>query len=62
MAGLPGSEVIDAGGLGVEEVVLELHQGVDMGRPGELRVELYAGDARVRVSGTATRLPQADER
>jgi len=49
-------------GLVPEEAVLELRQGADMGRPGELRVELYAGDARVRVSGTATRIPQAGER
>ncbi|MFE6055797.1 PhzF family phenazine biosynthesis protein [Kitasatospora sp. NPDC056446] len=34
-------------------VVLTLHQGEDLGRPGVLRVELRAEDARVRVSGTA---------
>ena len=33
--------------------VLTLHQGHDLGRPGRLRVELRAGDPRVRVSGTA---------
>ncbi|MEU9041616.1 MULTISPECIES: PhzF family phenazine biosynthesis isomerase [unclassified Kitasatospora] len=33
--------------------VLTLHQGEDLGRPGVLRVELRAEDARVRVSGTA---------
>lgn len=35
-----------------ETAVLTLHQGADMGRPGTLTVELRAGDARVRVSGT----------
>lgn len=45
-------------GLVPEESVLMLHQGTDMGRPGELRVELHAGDPRVRVSGTGTRIPQ----
>ncbi|MFD4629113.1 PhzF family phenazine biosynthesis protein [Streptomyces sp. NPDC058284] len=44
-------------GLVPEQSVLELHQGADMGRPGLLRVELHAGDARVRVSGTGTRVP-----
>ncbi|MFE4975153.1 PhzF family phenazine biosynthesis protein [Kitasatospora sp. NPDC056651] len=34
-------------------VVLTLHQGDDLGRPGVLRVELRAEDTRVRVSGTA---------
>ncbi|RKT08937.1 PhzF family phenazine biosynthesis protein [Streptomyces sp. 1114.5] len=34
-------------------VVLTLHQGEDLGRPGVLSVELRAEDARVRVSGTA---------
>ncbi|MFJ8015144.1 PhzF family phenazine biosynthesis protein [Streptomyces sp. NPDC096339] len=38
-------------GLVPEEVVLTLHQGADMGRPGVLTVELRAGDPRVRVSG-----------
>lgn len=32
-------------------------QGEDMGRPSELLVHLSAGDERVRVSGTASRLP-----
>ncbi|WP_432925677.1 PhzF family phenazine biosynthesis protein [Microbispora sp. CA-135349] len=32
---------------------LTLHQGVDMGRPGLLRVELRDGDITVRVSGAA---------
>lgn len=36
--------------------VLTLHQGADMGRPGTLTVELRAGDDRVRVSGTGTRI------
>lgn len=36
--------------------VLTLHQGEDMGRPGTLTVELRADDARVRVSGTGTRI------
>ncbi|MFK0098646.1 PhzF family phenazine biosynthesis protein [Streptomyces sp. NPDC091040] len=40
-----------------EAAVLTLHQGEDMGRPGTLTVTLGAGDARVRVSGTGTRLP-----
>ncbi|TXS02837.1 PhzF family phenazine biosynthesis isomerase [Streptomyces sp. col6] len=37
---------------------LTLRQGEDMGRPGTLTVTLRAGDARVRVSGTGTRLPE----
>ncbi|GAA1364067.1 PhzF family phenazine biosynthesis protein [Streptomyces beijiangensis] len=45
-------------GLVPEESVLTLHQGEDMGRPGELRVELRAGDARVRVGGTGARIPE----
>lgn len=36
---------------------LTLHQGEDMGRPGTLTVALRADDARVRVSGTGTRIP-----
>ncbi len=40
-----------------DSAVLTLHQGQDMGRPGTLTVELRAGDARVRVSGTGTRIP-----
>ncbi|MFD5200713.1 PhzF family phenazine biosynthesis protein [Streptomyces sp. NPDC058375] len=43
-------------GLVPETAVLTLHQGADMGRPGTLTVELRAGDARVRVSGTGTRI------
>ena len=39
-----------------EESVLTLHQGEDMGRPGVLTVTLHAGDPRVRVSGTGTRM------
>ncbi|SHM10888.1 PhzF family phenazine biosynthesis protein [Actinacidiphila paucisporea] len=38
------------------DAVLTLYQGADMGRPGTLTVELRAGDARVRVSGTGTRI------
>ncbi|MYY06550.1 MULTISPECIES: PhzF family phenazine biosynthesis isomerase [unclassified Streptomyces] len=41
-----------------ETAELTLHQGEDMGRPGTLTVTLRAGDARVRVSGTGTRLPE----
>lgn len=36
---------------------LTLHQGEDLGRPGELRVALHEGDDRVRVSGTAVVIP-----
>ncbi|MFJ8868446.1 PhzF family phenazine biosynthesis protein [Streptomyces sp. NPDC102473] len=43
-------------GLVPEDAVLTLHQGADMGRPGTLTVELRSGDARVRVSGTGTRI------
>jgi predicted PhzF superfamily epimerase YddE/YHI9 len=39
-------------------VVVTVHQGADMGRPGLLTVTLDAGDPRVHVSGTAT--PVAD--
>ncbi|MEU3226698.1 PhzF family phenazine biosynthesis isomerase [Streptomyces sp. NPDC006976] len=41
-----------------ETAELTLRQGEDMGRPGTLTVTLRAGDARVRVSGTGTRLPE----
>ncbi|MCL8011480.1 PhzF family phenazine biosynthesis protein [Streptomyces sp. AS02] len=41
-----------------EESVLTLHQGEDMGRPGLLTVTLHAGDPKVRVSGTGTRIPR----
>ncbi|THA63805.1 PhzF family phenazine biosynthesis isomerase [Streptomyces sp. A0958] len=41
-----------------ETAQLTLYQGEDMGRPGTLTVTLRAGDARVRVSGTGTRLPE----
>ncbi|MDH6579428.1 PhzF family phenazine biosynthesis isomerase [Kitasatospora sp. MAP5-34] len=41
-------------------VVLTLHQGDDMGRPGLLRVELRDGDPRVRVSGAGVRIPDGD--
>ncbi|MGW0701762.1 PhzF family phenazine biosynthesis protein [Streptomyces sp. NPDC002867] len=43
-------------GLVPEASVLTLHQGEDMGRPGVLTVELRAGDRRVRVTGTGTRI------
>ncbi|MFF5045884.1 PhzF family phenazine biosynthesis protein [[Kitasatospora] papulosa] len=43
-------------GLVPDDAVLTLHQGADMGRPGILTVELTPGDARVRVSGTGTRI------
>ncbi|MFD3918084.1 PhzF family phenazine biosynthesis protein [Streptomyces sp. NPDC058595] len=46
-------------GLVPEASVLTLHQGVDMGRPGVLTVELRPGDTRVRVSGTGTLIPAA---
>lgn len=38
---------------------LTLHQGVDMGRPSVLTVDLDPDDTRVRVSGTAVRIPAA---
>ncbi|MFF3686204.1 PhzF family phenazine biosynthesis protein [Streptomyces sp. NPDC002187] len=43
-------------GLVPEAAVLTLHQGVDMGRPGVLTVELREGDKRVRVTGTGARI------
>ncbi|MFC7893630.1 PhzF family phenazine biosynthesis isomerase [Streptomyces sp. NPDC057381] len=43
-------------GLVPEDTVLTLHQGEDLGRPGELTVTLRAGDRRVRVSGAGTRI------
>ncbi|MET9918440.1 PhzF family phenazine biosynthesis protein [Streptomyces sp. NPDC059605] len=45
-----------AEGLAPDSAVVTLHQGEDMGRPGTLTVELRAGDPRVRVSGTGTRI------
>ena len=45
----------------VESAQLTVHQGHDMGRPSLLTVGLLAGDARVRVSGTATRLDSDEE-
>lgn len=45
-----------------ESAQITLRQGEDMGRPSLLTVELLAGDARVRVSGTATRLDSGNER
>ncbi|MFF3207339.1 PhzF family phenazine biosynthesis protein [Streptomyces sp. NPDC002962] len=47
-------------GLVPEDVVLTLHQGEDLGRPGELTVTLRAGDRRVHVSGTGTRISHGD--
>jgi PhzF family phenazine biosynthesis protein len=44
-----------------ESAQLTLHQGDDMGRPSLLTVGLLAEDARVRVSGTATRLDSDEE-
>ncbi|RKN40127.1 PhzF family phenazine biosynthesis isomerase [Streptomyces hoynatensis] len=43
-------------GLVPGEAVLTLHQGEDLGRPGELTVTLRAGDPRVRVSGAGARI------
>ncbi|MFJ3336011.1 PhzF family phenazine biosynthesis protein [Streptomyces sp. NPDC086766] len=43
-------------GLVPEEAVLNLRQGEDLGRPGELTVTLRAGDSRVRVGGTGVRI------
>ncbi|WP_328884014.1 PhzF family phenazine biosynthesis protein [Streptomyces sp. NBC_00299] len=43
-------------GLVDQAAVLTLHQGADLGRPGELTVTLRAGDPRVRVSGAGTRI------
>lgn len=43
-------------GLVPEDAVLTLHQGADMGRPGTLTVGLRPGDARIRVTGTGTRI------
>lgn len=44
-------------GLVPDEAELTIHQGTDMGRPGVLTVGLRAGDPRVRVGGTAVRIP-----
>ncbi len=35
----------------------EIAQGVEMGRPSRLRVEVVAGDSRIRVSGSAVAIP-----
>lgn len=51
-----GAYLREAGLVGAP-TVLTLHQGDDMGRPSVLRVELFDGDTRVRVSGTAVRIP-----
>ncbi|MBW1603502.1 PhzF family phenazine biosynthesis isomerase [Streptomyces sp. JJ66] len=44
-----------------DTATLTLHQGVDMGRPGVLTVELRQGDPRVHVSGSAVRIPGPDD-
>ncbi|MFD8728362.1 PhzF family phenazine biosynthesis protein [Streptomyces sp. NPDC059611] len=51
-----GAYVRELGLVPEAAAVLTLHQGADMGRPGTLTVELRAGDDRVRVSGTGTRI------
>ncbi|MEN3534461.1 PhzF family phenazine biosynthesis isomerase [Microbispora sp. ZYX-F-249] len=51
-----GAYLRDLGEVG-PAAVLHLHQGVDMGWPGLLRVELRDGDARIRVSGAAVPVP-----
>ncbi|MGW5201634.1 PhzF family phenazine biosynthesis protein [Streptomyces spiralis] len=43
-------------GLVPDDAVLTLHQGEDLGRPGELTVTLRPGEAGVRVSGTGARI------
>ncbi|NEB02896.1 PhzF family phenazine biosynthesis isomerase [Streptomyces sp. SID13726] len=43
-------------GLVPEDTVLTLHQGEDLGRPGELTVTLRTGDPRVRVGGAGARI------
>ncbi|MFF0085039.1 PhzF family phenazine biosynthesis isomerase [Streptomyces canus] len=45
-------------GLVPEDAVLTLHQGEDLGRPGELTVTLRAGDPRVRVGGAGALIGQ----
>ena len=35
----------------------EIAQGVEMGRPSHLTVEIVTGDPRIRVSGTAVAIP-----
>ncbi|MGE9693551.1 MULTISPECIES: PhzF family phenazine biosynthesis protein [unclassified Streptomyces] len=45
-----------------EDARLTLVQGEDLGRPGTVTVTLRAGDPRVRVAGTAVRIPaRADD-
>jgi len=39
-------------------VTLTLHQGVDMGRPSLLIVDVDDGDERIRVGGHAVPIPQ----
>ncbi|MGW3154189.1 PhzF family phenazine biosynthesis protein [Streptomyces sp. NPDC001089] len=43
-------------GLVPQDAVLTLHQGADLGRPGELTVTLRADDTRVRVGGAGARI------
>ncbi|MFE5604259.1 PhzF family phenazine biosynthesis protein [Streptomyces coelicoflavus] len=43
-------------GLVPADAVLTLHQGEDLGRPGELTVTLRADDPRIRVGGSGTRI------
>ncbi|MEU4171182.1 PhzF family phenazine biosynthesis isomerase [Streptomyces sp. NPDC026665] len=43
-------------GFAPEDAVLTLHQGEDLGRPGELTVTLRPDDPRVHVSGTGARI------
>jgi PhzF family phenazine biosynthesis protein len=59
--GEAGGSLGEAGGSGeaASSVLLTLHQGADLGRPGLLRVELRDGDRRVRVSGAAVPIPSA---
>ncbi|MFD7609751.1 PhzF family phenazine biosynthesis protein [Streptomyces sp. NPDC059828] len=40
----------------VEDAVLTLHQGEDLGRPGVLTVTLRPGETRIRVGGTGARI------
>lgn len=58
-----GGYLRDRGFVGADESArITLHQGDDMGRPSLLTVQLVAGDSRIRVSGTATRIHAESER
>ncbi|MGW1884260.1 PhzF family phenazine biosynthesis protein [Streptomyces sp. NPDC001970] len=46
-------------GLVPDDAVLTLHQGEDLGRPGELTVTLRAGDPRIRVGGAGARITRS---